>query len=121
MIRANIMELKNRLSYYLRLIQGRQEIKIIDRKTPLGRIIGVTDSLDGEKDAPWVRNMYDIGVVITPKKRRVSSDFSSMKQVVSSNGNACGVLKALLDERNTGHGKPGKYKGVSGRKRSGSC
>ncbi|MFH1930247.1 MAG: hypothetical protein ABIN18_01505 [Pseudomonadota bacterium] len=65
--------------------------------------------------------MYDIGVVIPPKKRKVSSDFSSMKQVVSSNGNACGVLKALLDERNTGHGKPRRYKGVSGRKRPDSC
>ena len=100
MIRANITELKTRLSHYLRLIQGGEEIEIIGRKTPVARIIGVTGSAD--RGASWVKKMYDIGVVIPPKKRRVSSDFSSMKQVVSSNGNACGVLKALLDERNTG-------------------
>lgn len=102
MIRANITEIKNRLSHYLRLIQGGEEIEIIRRKTPLARIIGVAGSSDGDKGASWVKKMYDIGVVTPPKKQRVSSDFSSMKQIVSSNGNACGVLKALLDERNTG-------------------
>ena len=100
MIRANITEIKNRLSHYLRLIQGGEEIEIIGRKTPVARIIGVTDSAD--RGASWVKKMYDIGVVTPPKKQRVSSDFSSIKQIISSNGNTCGVLKALLDERNTG-------------------
>ncbi|MBK5102362.1 MAG: hypothetical protein JJE15_15480, partial [Desulfobacteraceae bacterium] len=55
MIRANITEIKNRLSHYLRLIQGGEEIEIIGRKTPLARIIGVAGSSDGDKGASWVK------------------------------------------------------------------
>ena len=102
MIRANITEIKNRLSHYLRLIQGGEEIEIIGRNTPLARIVGVGGSADVDKGASWVKKMHDIGVVMPPTKRRIPSDFSRLEQIVSSNGNACGVLKALLDERDTG-------------------
>lgn len=40
MIRANVTEIKNRLSHYLRLVRGGEEIEFVDRKTPLARIVG---------------------------------------------------------------------------------
>jgi prevent-host-death family protein len=43
MLRANITEIKNRLSHYLRLVKGGEEVEIIDRKTPLARIVGIVN------------------------------------------------------------------------------
>lgn len=102
MIKANIAQLKNRLSHYLRLVKGGEVIEVIDRKTPLARIIGIGDIHDLEKGASWVKEICDLGIVMPPKKREVPSDFSDLGHVVSSDGNVCGVLEALLDERSTG-------------------
>jgi prevent-host-death family protein len=102
MIIANITEIKNRLSHYLRLVQGGEQVEIIDRKTPLAKIVGVSDSPDLGKDASWVKKMYDLGIVIPPRKKKALSDFSSIEHVPSCNGKVCGALKALLDERNVG-------------------
>ena len=44
MIQANISEVKNRLSYYLRLVKGGEQIEIPDRKTPLARIVQVSSA-----------------------------------------------------------------------------
>jgi len=46
-IKVNISEIKNRLSYYLKLVKGGEEIEIIDRKTPLARVIRIGDMLEG--------------------------------------------------------------------------
>lgn len=102
MIKANIAELKNRLSHYLRLVQGGEVIEILDRKTPLARIVRIADIHELGKGASWVKEVYDLGIVMPPKKREVSSVFSSLDDVVSPDGNVCGVLEALLDERSTG-------------------
>jgi len=102
MIRANITEIKNRLSHYLRLVKGGEEIEIMDRKTPLARIVGTSDSWDMRKGAPWIKKMHDLGIVMPPKKKRGSLDFSNIENIISSDGNACGVLNALLEERDTG-------------------
>ena len=37
--RVNIRELKSRLSHYLRLAKGGESVEIMDRGTPIGRII----------------------------------------------------------------------------------
>ncbi len=102
MIKANITEIKNRLSHYLRLVKGGEEIEIIDRKTPLARIVRVGNLPDSGKGASWVKEMYELGIVIPPRKTQVSSGYVSVEQVVSSEGNTCGVLEALLEERNKG-------------------
>ena len=102
MIKANISEIKNRLSYYLRLVKGGEEIEIIDRKTPLARIVGIGGRLDSKMGASWVKEMYDLGIITPPKKARVSSRFTDAAQVISCEGKTCGVLDALLEERATG-------------------
>jgi len=101
-IRANITEIKNRLSHYLRLVKGGEEIEIVDRTTPLARIVGIGKVPYNEKESSWVKEMYDLGIVTPPKKAQVPSSFLSMDQVISSEGDTCGVLEALLDERDKG-------------------
>jgi prevent-host-death family protein len=102
MIRVNITEIKNRLSHYLRLVKGGDEIEIVDRNTPLARVVGITNSADSKQGSSWVKEMYDLGIVLLPKKTQVSSHFANIEEVISSGGNTCGVLDALLDERNKG-------------------
>jgi prevent-host-death family protein len=101
-IKANVTEIKNRLSYYLRLVKGGEEIEIVDRKTPLARIVGIGKLPERQKRSSWVKEMYDLGIVVLPKKTRVSSSFTTGDHVVSSEGNTCGVLEALLEERDKG-------------------
>lgn len=102
MIKANVTEIKNRLSHYLRLVKGGEEIEIVDRKTPLARIVGIGNTPDSKKGASWVKEMYDLGIVAPPKKTKVPSNFLNKGQVISSQGNTCGVLDALLEERDKG-------------------
>jgi prevent-host-death family protein len=102
MIRANITEIKNRLSHYLRLVKGGEEIEIVDRNTPLARVVGIGNTPDSKQGSAWVKEMYDLGIVLLPKKTQVSSHFANIDAVISFGGNTCGVLDALLDERNKG-------------------
>ncbi len=102
MIRASVTEIKNRLSHYLRLVKGGEEIEIVDRKTPMARIVGIGKLSEREKGSPWVKEMYDLGIVIPPRNTEVSSSFTGITHVVSSEGNTCGVLDALLEERDKG-------------------
>jgi len=101
-IRANVTEIKNRLSHYLRLVKGGEEIEIVDRKTPLARIVGIGKPPCNEKGSSWVKEMYDLGIVNLPKETRVPSDFLSIDRIPSSEGGPCGVLQALLEERDKG-------------------
>jgi len=70
-IKVNISEIKNRLSYYLKLVKGGEEIEIIDRKTPLARIIRIGDMLEGPEGTSWVKEVYSLGIVTPPHKRHV--------------------------------------------------
>ena len=102
MIRVNITEIKNRLSHYLRLVKGGEEIEIIDRNTPLARVVGIGNATDSKQVSSWVKEMYDLGIVLLPKKGQAPSSFANIDEVISFGGNNCGVLDALLDERNKG-------------------
>jgi len=101
-IKVNISEIKNRLSYYLKLVKGGEEIEIIDRKTPLARIIRIGDMLEGPEGTSWVKEVYSLGIVTPPHKEHVSSDFTKKDQVIASDGKKAGVLNALLNEREKG-------------------
>ena len=41
MIRVGVSEAKNRLSHFIRLVRGREEVEIMDRQTPVLRIVHV--------------------------------------------------------------------------------
>jgi len=98
MIRANIAELKNRLSHYLRLVRGGEVIEILDRKTPLARIEAVGSQSDTAHRAAWVEELCNLGI-ITPPRHRAPAGLAEPVQVVQTDGKSAGVLDALLKER----------------------
>lgn len=103
MIQVNISEVKNRLSYYLRLVRGGEQIEILDRKTPLARIIHVSKAENANHETPWIKEMVGLGIVSPPEKKRFPAYLLDRKEVAlpQAKGKAS-VLKALLEERNTG-------------------
>ena len=103
MIRVNISEIKNRLSYYLRLVRGGEQIEIVDRKTPLARIIHVSQVSAGNNKPPWIKELERLGIVTPPETRGFPQEFLDKEELIlpPENGKPA-VLKALLEERDSG-------------------
>ncbi|MCP4756653.1 MAG: hypothetical protein GY866_37800 [Proteobacteria bacterium] len=102
MIQANISEVKNRLSYYLRLVRGGEQIEILDRDTPLARIVHISQA-NAEEETPWIREVERLGIVAPPKSRELPSELLSGEKIVSRKGKSgAGVLQSLLEERDNG-------------------
>ncbi|MFP4285876.1 MAG: type II toxin-antitoxin system Phd/YefM family antitoxin, partial [Desulfovermiculus sp.] len=75
MIQANISEVKNRLSYYLKLVRGGEEIEILDRKTPLAKIVHVSKTNSGlESETPWIQEAKDLGLITSPSKETLDAE-----------------------------------------------
>ena len=104
MIQANISEVKNRLSYYLRLVKGGEQVEILDRKTPLARIVHVSNSPETkENTSAWIHSARELGLVIPPSRGPI--DLEHLEEDLTSGvpiRKASGVLGALLEERAAG-------------------
>jgi antitoxin (DNA-binding transcriptional repressor) of toxin-antitoxin stability system len=103
MIQVSISEIKNRLSYYLRLVRGGEQIEILDRKTPLARLSHVSRLESQANETPWIKEVVLLGIVKTPPKKGFPPELIAEENVVSTRRAAdTSVLEALLEERNTG-------------------
>ena len=103
MIQVNISEIKNRLSFYLRLVRGGEQIEILDRNTPLARMIHVSQADTEDNNTPWVKEMEGLGVVTSPKKKGFPPELLAREKVILAREKGePGVLKALLEERRSG-------------------
>jgi len=103
MIQVNISEIKNRLSYYLRLVRGGEQIEILDRKTPLARLSHVSRSESQDNETPWIKEVELLGIVKAPQKKGFPPEVIAEENVVLTHRAAdASVLEALLKERNTG-------------------
>ena len=103
MIQVSISEIKNRLSYYLRLVRGGEQIEILDRKTPLARLIHVSQSETQPNETPWIKEVERLGIVKTPQKKGIPQELLAEENVILTRRTAkASVLEALLEERNTG-------------------
>jgi prevent-host-death family protein len=100
MIQVSVSEIKNRLSHYLRLVRGGEEVEILDRKTPVARIIHVSRAAPGKAEAPWVKEVEQLGLVVGPQHKGYPRDFLAKKSLPA--GGEPGVLRALLEERDGG-------------------
>lgn len=99
MIRVGVSEAKNRLSHFIRLVRGGEEVEIMDRQTPVARIIHVSKSPEGEKDASWIAEAERLGLVNLPSGGKgFPPDFFDKKMMPSGKS----VLQALLEERESG-------------------
>ena len=103
MIQVNISEIKNRLSHYLRLVRGGEQIEILDRNTPLARMIHVSQADTENNETPWIKEMEGLGIVTPPKKKGFPPELLVREKVIlAREKDEPAVLKALLKERRTG-------------------
>jgi prevent-host-death family protein len=95
MLRVTISALKNNLSRYLRSVRKGESIEILDRDTPVARIVppprNSTEDVSG-----WFEDQVRAGVI-----KRGSGRFSS-RVLKSVPPGKPGVLRALLEERRGG-------------------
>lgn len=104
MIQANISEVKNRLSYYLKLVRGGEEIEILDRKTPLAKIVHVSKTNSGlESETPWIQEAKDLGLITSPSKETLDAELLNKEGLLETeSGQNAKILQALLQEREDG-------------------
>ena len=99
MIRASVSETKNRLSHFIRLVRGGEEVEIMDRETPVARIVHVSKSPGAEKEALWITETERFGLVTPPlDKKGFPPDFFDKEKIPAGKK----VLHALLEERENG-------------------
>jgi antitoxin (DNA-binding transcriptional repressor) of toxin-antitoxin stability system len=97
MKRVRIAELKNRLSYYLRQVQGGESILVCDRDRVIARIDRITDPASvPTSDAEWLERLERHGV-IRRSRGRLPRGWLRRKPRVAAD-----VVAALLQERREG-------------------
>jgi len=99
MIRVSVSETKNRLSHFIRLVRGGEEVEIMDRNTPVARIVHVSKSSTTEKRATWIAEAIRLGLITPPRNKELSPNFLERKERLPEGK---GVLKALFEEREEG-------------------
>ena len=104
MIQANISEVKNRLSYYLKLVKGGEQVEILDRKTPVARIVQISTIHEtGEKSSAWILEARGLGLVVPPSKGPLDPELLEKDLAPGiSQRKESGILQALLEERQSG-------------------
>ena len=99
MIRATISEVKDGLSAYLRRVKAGESVLVMERRTPIARIVpvghkagGVQEMDEVDREAKLVRLMQADIV-----RRRGSG--SPLEVLGHPLGQGAGILEALLEER----------------------
>ena len=99
MIRATISEVKNGLSAYLRRVKSGESILVIERRTPVARIVPVGRATEGGEKATHtdeeakLARLEQAGIVERRSSRR---PLEVLGQPLRP---GAGVLEVLLDER----------------------
>ena len=99
MIRATISEVKNGLSAYLRRVRSGESVLVLDRRTPVARIVPVGRSLEHPRHADdadeeaRIERLERAGVV---SRRSFESPLDVLDRPFRR---GAGILEALLDER----------------------
>lgn len=98
-IRATISEVKNGLSAYLRQVRSGESVLVLDRRTPVARIVPVGRALEHARHADDVdenariERLERTGVL---SRRSFESPLEALGQPFRR---GTGILEALLDER----------------------
>ena len=92
---AKISEVKNQLSRYLALVRRGEIVRIVDRNRPIAQIVPISDAAGGRPaGVEALAEMERKGLI-----RRGHAQLD--REILDSDppGKPCGVLQALLDER----------------------
>ncbi len=108
MIRATISEVKNGLSTYLRRVKSGESVLVMERITPVVRIVpvghdaGSVQEMDVvDRDAKLARLVQ--ADIVT--RRSAGSPREVLRQPIGRGG---GLLEAVLEERSEGHHEGGQ-------------
>lgn len=108
MIRATISDLKDRLSAYLRRVKAGESILVLERRTPVARIVPLaraaedTKSMDDTHEDAKPARLEHAGVVV---RRRSGSPLEVLGPPLRTDA---GLLEALLEERSEERHKGGR-------------
>jgi len=93
---VNIAELKNRLSYYLERVKRGETLLVMDRKTPVARIVPLSSpaAMEPDESRAWLKNQVDAGVLRPGHGKAVADILECPPQ-----GRAAGASALLIRER----------------------
>ena len=94
MKKAKISELKDRLSYFLRLVRRGESVLVYDRDRPIARIDAVREARSDVSD--WTADLEQTGVVRRPTAV-LAPDWLERRPSVAAD-----VVAVLLQERESG-------------------
>ena len=99
MIRATISEVKNSLSAYLRRVKSGESVLVMDRRTPVARIVPVGHEAEGRPEMDAVDSDAKLTRLVQADivtRRGAGSPRDILRQTVGQGG---GLLEAVLEER----------------------
>ena len=99
MIRATISEVKNGLSAYLRRVKSGESVLVMDRRTPVARIVPVGHEAEGRQEMDAVDSDAKLTRLVQADivtRRGSGSPRDILKQPIGQGG---GLLEAVLEER----------------------
>jgi prevent-host-death family protein len=92
---AKISEIKNNLSRYLSLVRKGEVVRILDRNRPIAQIVPITDATAGRTVGTEALAEMERKGLIRRGSGRIDSEIIDKPPP----GKPCGVLAALLEER----------------------
>jgi antitoxin (DNA-binding transcriptional repressor) of toxin-antitoxin stability system len=80
-------------------VRGGEDVEILNRGTPVARIVHVSKSAGAKKDAAWIEEAERLGLITRARDREAfPPDFFDKDKMPAGKG----VLLALLEEREGG-------------------
>src|SRR3990170_8289203 len=97
MIYANIAELKNQLSHFLKLVRSGQPVLVKDRNRVVARIEPVLGPADESTEEVQLAQLVEKGILRAAKEKISEIDFSDRPRMKRS------LAAAVLEEREEGY------------------
>ena len=97
MKKANVAELKNRLSHYLAQVKRGETVLVMERSNPIARLIPVPPpgGKSGEEEKAWLRHMEASGILRVGPGKGVEEIWKNPPP----GRIATGAVQALIEDR----------------------
>ncbi len=97
MKKANVAELKNRLSYYLTQVKNGETVLVMERATPIARLVPAAPpaSMTRDESAAWLKRMEANGVLRIGAHKGVAGITSNPP----AKSKPVGAVETLIEDR----------------------
>ena len=96
MKRVNVSGLRKDLSRYLREVRHGEEVLVMDRQTPVAKLVHASASDAATSDTDLLSRLVERGVLASPRSKLRADFFTDMPATKHS------AAEAILDERERG-------------------